>query len=93
MNRYLGCAIINLTKLFDPDSKKRLWQSFSEKFKIMAENQLGVETCIGSLDCRFVLVREKCINCKSCKDVFKMSSILKHITRSACKITSAQKIS
>ena len=48
---------------------------------------------IGSIDCRFTLTKEECFKCKSCKLYYKVSTILKHFskTNKNCKSVYTEK--
>ena len=53
--------------------------------KILGKEKFGVSENLGILECNFVLAKEDCTKCKSCGDIFKNSSIRKHISRGNCK--------
>ena len=64
---YLGQATIQLNRLYDPKSQKRLQKSFKENLVIKARDG----SVIGTMGTFFVLVTEKCIQCRVCKIVKK----------------------
>ena len=75
----VGTASINLMKLYDEESYKVDQQSFLEKAPILKKEEesgsLEYDQQIGSIECFFILITEKCTNCKSCGKSFSKTSI------------------
>ena len=81
----IGTTSVNLSRLFDKESQMEFQKSFSTKLDIL--DQSDKASIIGSIDCLFALVTEKCVHCLNCTNIFKFTSILKHFGKNKdCKM-------
>ena len=85
----IGTVNVNLMKLYEEKSFKGTQQSFTEKFQILKNWNMGTSQngeTVGMIECFFVLVTKECTTCKSCNVSFAKSSIFKHLNRKkSCK--------
>ena len=85
----IGTVNVNLMKLYEEKSFKATQQSFTEKFQILKNWNMGTSQngeTIGMIECFFALVTKECTTCKSCNVSFAKSSIFKHLNRKkSCK--------
>lgn len=81
----IGSAMFNLSNLMNEDSKLR----YMKKEAILS---IDNPEKIGILHCNFVLEKEECVRCKSCKNIYKNSSIRKHINGKCKKAYSEEDI-
>ena len=74
----LGKVTVNLGIIYDNESQKLSQQSFKKFFPVMFENE-----SIGCIEGLFVLETEDLTRCKSCEEIFRTSTILKHVNHRA----------
>ena len=83
---HFGTARYDLSNLMNgkaemTDFGSRWWK----KEPILSKLDSGVESKVGIIECNIVLKSEECTQCKSCKDIFKNSGILRHLRKVKCR--------
>ena len=78
LNTHIGNCKINLTQLFDDKAKtnSKHKRSIKEHFPI---SNLECNDIIGTIEGLFALDENECIQCKSCKNVFRIATFLVHV--------------
>ena len=78
LNTHIGNCKVNLTQLFNDKAKtnSKHKRSIKEHFPI---SNLECNDIIGTIEGLFALDENECIQCKSCKNVFRIATFLVHV--------------